>query len=113
MSIRSIQTLFLILVALVIPVFFVLLFVTSAYHRLAALRGRCEEILMEARAVTGPAELARVGQAYDQAVAAYDRIRLRFPERWLATLFRFAAPDAWPSSKSRVSCSKREDREMA
>lgn len=96
---QFIQTVFLVLVALVIPAFFALLFVMSAYHRLAALRSRCERIVSEADAVRDPTELARLRQAYDEAVAAYEKIRLRFPGSRLAAIFRFAPPIAWPPSK--------------
>ena len=93
-----IQTVFLVLIALVIPAFFASLFVTSAYHRLVALRRRCSEILKEAReakATSDAANLVRLGRNYEEAVADYVRARRHFPGSAVATLFGVAPPEPW------------------
>jgi hypothetical protein len=95
---QLVQWIFLILIALVIPAFFALLFVMSAYHRLASMRRRCEEILQDAEHVRDVMQLAQLRNAYDQAIRAYDDVCGRFPMRWLARLFRIAAPRPWQMS---------------
>jgi hypothetical protein len=71
---------FLALIVLVIPLFFVGVFVMSAYHKLVKLRNRCriarEQI--EARA-TSPEEIAIAREVYNESVGAYNAARQAFP----------------------------------
>jgi hypothetical protein len=99
-SLMTIQTVFLVLIALVVPVFFALLFVTSAYHRLAALRLRCEQILSLAKGTSDPEELRRLRRAHEEAVAMYEHVQRRFPHSVIAALFRFSPPKPWPIADS-------------
>jgi hypothetical protein len=92
----TIQTIFLVLIALMVPAFFALLFVTSAYHRLAALRSRCAQILAEAQGTTDSTNLTRLRQNHKEALADYARARLRFPGSAVASLF-IRAPEPWPA----------------
>jgi hypothetical protein len=85
-----IPKLFLILLALVIPAFFVLIFVMSGYHKLAALRRRCQLAWEELQVAPESSDPQRRRQEYDDAVSAYDRARQTVPGRWFATIFKFA-----------------------
>ena len=78
----GVKILFSILIALVIPLFFLVVFVLSQYQKLAALRRRCQEA-----AAQSDAPLAR--QAYNQAAAQYNQARRRFPTRLVAAAFGF------------------------
>jgi hypothetical protein len=62
-------------ILLVVPVFFIGLFLMSGYHSLKKLRDRCA-------ASRSPAE-------YEQAAKEYDAERKRFPSILAALLFRF------------------------
>jgi hypothetical protein len=104
-------------IALVIPVFFVLLWAMSGYHRLAALRQRCRNAQAEldvqrrrhrappqssAGSAANPPEgaereqlaasergLEAARRACEEAAAAYNAARDRFPVSVLAAVFRF------------------------
>jgi hypothetical protein len=93
----TIQTAFLGLIALMVPAFFASLFIASVYHRLAARRRRCSEILSEAEATSDTAQLQRLRQIYDEALADDVRVRRRLSGALVATLFRLAPPAPWPS----------------
>jgi len=89
-----IPTLFLILLALVIPAFFVLIFVMSGYNKLAALRRRCQQALAELQEVTEASEQPFRRRNYDDALSAYDRARQTFPGCLFAMIFKFAPPES-------------------
>ncbi len=77
------KLLFSILIALVIPLFFLLVFVLSQYQKLAALRRRCQEAA--AQPGGGPPE-----PSYPAVAAEYNRARRRFPANLIGAAFGFA-----------------------
>ncbi len=77
------KLLFSILIALVIPLFFLLVFVLSQYQKLATLRRRCQE-------TAARPDSALAQQAYALAVAEYNEARRRFPTNLIGAAFRFA-----------------------
>jgi hypothetical protein len=81
--------LFLTAIALVIPVFFLLLFVMSSYHRLAALRRRCAQVAAEIDTVADPGKSAVLASELTTAIAAYNAARSAFPAKLVADLFGF------------------------
>jgi hypothetical protein len=115
------------LIALVIPVFFVLLWAMSGYHRLAALRQRCRSAQAELEAQrrrhreppqpsAGSAANAPEGagrenlagsedgletarRACEEAAAAYNAARDRFPVRVLAAVFGFSRADPFEETR--------------
>jgi len=84
-----VKHLFLLLIALVIPLFFLGVFVLSEYHKLAALRRRSQ-----AAATQPDPALAR--QTYQEAAREYAKARQHFPTNLIAALFGF--PPARPFS---------------
>lgn len=82
----TVKILFLTLIALVIPLFFLLIFLLSTYNRLATLRRRClTTALNEAESSDATASLAQ----RKQAIEAYNAARTTFPTSVVATLFGF------------------------
>ena len=79
-----IKFVFLAIIALVIPVFFALMFTMSAYNRLTQLRARCREA--QGRLESGE---PKVAEAYQQALAEYESARRTFPGNLLARLGGF------------------------
>jgi hypothetical protein len=77
-----VKILFLTIIALVIPVFFLLIFVLGTYNRLAALRNRCRT------GATGP-DPDGVAERQRQAVEQYNAARRSFPASLVARLFGF------------------------
>ena len=82
----TVKILFLTAITLVIPLFFVLVFVLSEYHKLAVLRRRCRDASAQLDPVRAP-------QAYSDAVTQYDTARSRFPTNLIALVFGFAPAD--------------------
>jgi hypothetical protein len=82
----TVKDLFLILVAAVIPLFFVLIYVLSEYNKLAALRRRCQSAASRVGMTAG-------NPSYEDAVVQYDKARSRFPGRWIALAFGFGPVD--------------------
>ena len=79
-----IKFVFITIIALVIPVFFTLMFTMSAYNRLAQLRARCRET--QGRLESGEPNAA---EAFQQALAGYESARRTFPGSLLARLGGF------------------------
>lgn len=76
------KILFLTLIALVIPLFFVLIFVLGTYNRLAGLRNRC-------RASGSAPDQNLVSERQREAIKQYDEARRAFPAKLIARLFGF------------------------
>jgi len=77
-----VKILFLTLIALVIPLFFLLIFVLSAYNRLAGLRNRC-------RASASASDQSLASEHQRQAIKQYDEARSAFPANVVARIFGF------------------------
>ena len=78
-----------VMVVLVIPGFFALLFTSSTYHKLKAARKEMEIADAECRALEP--QSAESGIAREKCAAAsanYDRTRAAFPNNLVAALFR-------------------------
>lgn len=106
----TMKIVFLVVVALVVPLFFLLTLFISTYHRLVLLRtrvksdfGRLElelkhrdELLAQgthnqnAAANGSPETVLSVRQAYNESAAAYNRQRKAFPGNLIAALLNFA-----------------------
>ena len=81
-----------VMVVLVIPGFFALLLVSSAYHKLKALRTALQVARAQVREIQphgAEDELACARQKLAEATADYDRARGAFPNNFVAALFRF------------------------
>jgi hypothetical protein len=100
----SMKIAFLIAVALVIPLFFVLIFVQGTYSQLARLRARARSALASlemsgdqsspsssaaALEHSGSAEKSSALNDYRMAADQYESIRKNFPARWVAKVFGF------------------------
>ena len=92
---------FLYLVALVIPVFFVFIFLMSAYNRLATLRKRCRDALAELQTARDEADRETVRKKYAAAIAAFESARSTFPGPLIVLLFRIAPPEPLPATDAR------------
>ena len=95
------KILFLTFIALVIPLFFLLIFVLSTYNRLTNLRNRC-------RPIVSGSDRDDVTERRHQAVEQYNEARRSFPASVIAWLFGFgpeqpAPENAATSAPSRVS----------
>jgi hypothetical protein len=97
-SFRFVKLLFIAIIALVIPAFFVLVFVMSTVNRLANLRNRCRDArerlnadtAQTAPTATSPPDPDLQGrQDYNLTVEQYNRARKRFPASLLARLWGF------------------------
>ena len=84
------KDLFLVFVALVIPLFFVFIFLMSTRTRLAAARERCREAESALRATRGEGHQEAAQGKWEAAAADYETARSAFPGRWFATLIGFA-----------------------
>ena len=69
-------------IVLAVPLFFLLVFVLSEFHKLAALRERC-------RAASAPRGANPAAPDYSEAAAEYNQARGRFPTRLVAVVFGF------------------------
>lgn len=92
---------FLYFVALVIPVFFVFIFLMSAYNRLATLRKRCQEASSELQSARNEADEESAQQRWTSASAAFENARSAFPGPLLVALFRIALPEPPLSADAR------------
>jgi hypothetical protein len=101
-----VKLLFLTIIVLVIPTFFVFVFVMSTVNKLANLRDRCRDARRRIGANSAPtsatpgtsppdAEL-KARQAYHFTVEQYNRARKEFPARLLAGLWGFREPEPLP-----------------
>ena len=95
------KILFLTFIALVIPLFFLLIFVFGTYNRLVGLRNRCRT------SASGSGEPA-LAEHHRKAIEQYDEVRRSFPGNVIARLFGFRPEDsvsdeAIASTSSRVS----------
>ena len=100
-TVRRVKILFITIIALVIPSFFVLVFVMSAFNRLTGLRNRCREMrqLMEAfggELLNTPsgAPLARdaalqARRDLEAVIRQYNAARTQFPASLLASMWGF------------------------
>jgi len=80
---------FLTAIALVVPVFFVSLFVMSTYNQLSALRRRCADLAAEAGTANEPERASQLLSDHAAAVEAYHRARASFPASVLGALLQF------------------------
>ena len=92
---------FLTLIALLIPLFFLLIFMLSTYNRLAGLRNRC-------RAASQNPDRDGITERQRQAIEEYDEARRTFPTNMIARLFGFGpeqpvSGNVASSAPSRVS----------
>ena len=74
-------------VALVIPLFFVLVFVMSTVNKLTSLRRRCLDIRERADPQSAPEPQAR--SEFNVAAKQYNAARRQFPTNLLATMWGF------------------------
>ena len=84
------KDLFLVSVALVIPLFFVFIFLMSTRTRLAAARERCREAESAWRSAQGEGHQEAARGKWEAATTDYETARSAFPGRWFATLIGFA-----------------------
>jgi hypothetical protein len=80
-------------VALVIPLFFVLVFVMSTVNKLTNLRRRCLDIRGRAAVQSAPEPQAQ-GE-FNLAVEQYNAARRQFPTNLLATIWGFREMEPW------------------
>jgi hypothetical protein len=80
---------FLILIASIIPLYFLLLFVTSTYHHLADLKRRCAQLLQDVQEARESAELPRLMNDHAEAVARYNQERSTLAGTLIGGLFGF------------------------
>ena len=85
------KILILTVIVLVIPLFFILIFVLGTYNRLATLRRRCEVLLREAGNAIDP---AAGREEFHRAIDDYNTARSAFPASVIAGLFGLAPLDA-------------------
>ena len=93
------KILFLTFIALVIPLFFLLVYVLSTYNRLLSLRNRC-------RATCPDSDRDGLGERQRQAIEQYDQARTGFPTNVVARLFGFG-PEQPVSGNMASSASSR------
>ena len=93
------KILFILGVAVAVPVFFVLTWLTSSYHRLATLRDHCETIRKrQVNAQGAPNDLPDGERDYGEALAKYNQCRQAFPTSIISAIFGFR-PDEGHKSK--------------
>jgi len=97
----AVKILFLTLIALVIPLFFLLIFVLGTYNRLVGLRNRC-------RTASQNPDRDGITESQRQAIEQYDEARRTFPTNMIARLFGFGpeqpvSGNVASSAPSRVS----------
>ena len=85
---ESVKTLFITVIALVIPAFFLFIMVMGTYGRLSALRRRCQQLATPGEAAAQRGERPD-DKAYAEAVARYDAARTTFPASLISRLFGF------------------------
>lgn len=87
------KLIFVIVVALIIPAFFVMMFVQGTYGRLTVLRSRCETTRTRLRelqsASAHPDDVRATEAAYEELATEYDSLRRKLPSRWVAAWFGF------------------------
>jgi len=86
------------IVALVIPLFFVLVFVMSTINKLTSLRRRCLDIRERADAQSDPESQAR--SEFCLAAEQYNAARNRFPNNFLARLWGFREMEPWAGQRA-------------
>ena len=91
---RSWTVIFLALVVLVIPVFFIGLFVMSMYYKLVALRDRCRLAHADLKHPAAEEEMVARRSAYNESVRNYNAARQRFPTSIIAAICRFPPAEA-------------------
>ena len=96
------KILFISIIALVIPLFFMLVFVLSTYNKLAALRNRCREARdrIEAASLAGlppvPSSLVDATRDYLAAAENYEAASTGFPASLVALVFGFRPVEILP-----------------
>jgi len=103
---QLVKLLFITVIALVVPAFFIFVFVMSTVNKLANLRDRCRDARqrikasstsMSATPGTSPPEAElKARQDYHFTVEQYNRARRQFPARVLAGLWGFREPESLP-----------------
>lgn len=84
-------------IILIVPLFFVLVFVMSSYNKLIALRKRYQKALNSLREELACTEskVAIARQAFNDRVIDYNTARRKFPTNLIALLFHFSAAELW------------------
>ena len=85
-------------VALVIPLFFVLVFVMSTVNKLTSLRQRCLDIRNRADARSAPEAQAR--SEFDVVAEQYNAARRQFPTNLFATMWGFREMKPWDGQRA-------------
>ena len=100
------RLLFLITIALLIPLFFLLLFLSSIYNKLVMLRNRCQDAYSQMDAqLKGGDDLipqdkaASTCRAYNDAVTSYNAFREALPNKLIARIFHFETVVLSPGAK--------------
>jgi hypothetical protein len=79
-------------VAAVLPVFFVITWLSSNYHRLCILRKQCDELRAQPNSSRA---------AHKQAATQYNQARNRFPANLVASLLGFKAMESADGEQSK------------
>jgi hypothetical protein len=87
------KLLILTIIALVIPLFFVFVFVMSTVNKLTILRQRCLDI--RERGHTQSVSEAQARSDFNVAMEQYNEVRKRFPGKLLARLWGFREMEPW------------------
>lgn len=105
-SFHFVKLLFVAIIALVIPLFFVLVFVMSTVNKLANLRDRCRDARQRLSTNTNstpatpgasqPDADLKAREDYHLTVEQYNRARRQFPSSLLARLWGFREPEPVP-----------------
>ena len=92
---------FVAIIALIVPAFFLMMFVQGTCGRLTALRSRCRdarahwEELRTGKRASGASEIEETicsaEAAYRELAEEYESLRRSFPARWVAAWFGFEA----------------------
>ena len=96
------KLLFLAIIVLVIPAFFVFVFVMSTVSKLASLRNRCREIRERINAApaanspTKPVTDLRTHGDFNVAAERYNAVRRKFPGNLLAAMWGFQEMEPLP-----------------
>jgi hypothetical protein len=91
------KDLFLVFVALVIPLFFLFIYVMSTYSRLKTGRSRCADAESEWRAAQDEEHRKAARKKWEAAATDYEKVCGAFPGRQLAGVIGFVRPKPPPA----------------
>jgi hypothetical protein len=91
---------FIILIALVVPLFFVFVYLMSARNHLKKARERCHEAESSCRAAHREEHPEAARGKWEAAAAEYEMARTAFPGKWFARLIGFAPAQLPPPADS-------------